>query len=169
MSITNENAYYFLQDEVQYGPLDKDSLLLRIDSNTLVWREGIDWTPAADVPELTTYFQRINIEEPPATSNLSSPPKMFSAMFSFDGRIRRMEYGLSLIMYYFGYSIAILADETLLYFALIPLIWFLLAQGAKRCHDRGNSGWFQIIPFYGLWMLFAEGDANQNEYGISPK
>ena len=30
---------------------------------------------------------------------------------------------------------------------LVPYFWFIWAQGAKRCHDRGNSGWFQIIPF----------------------
>jgi uncharacterized membrane protein YhaH (DUF805 family) len=41
----------------------------------------------------------------------------------------------------------------------------MLAQGAKRCHDRGNSGWYQLIPFYSLWMLFAEGDQQANSYG----
>ena len=51
----------------------------------------------------------------------------------------------------------------------IPLIWFLIAQGAKRCHDRGNSGWFQLIPFYGLWMLFADSITGENEYGPNPK
>jgi uncharacterized membrane protein YhaH (DUF805 family) len=45
----------------------------------------------------------------------------------------------------------------------------MLAQGAKRCHDRGNSGIWQIIPFYGLWMLFADGDLGRNEYGANPK
>lgn len=54
-------------------------------------------------------------------------------------------------------------------FAYIPLIWFFLAQGAKRCHDRGNSGWYQLIPFYGFWMLFADGDAGVNNYGVNPK
>ena len=34
---------------------------------------------------------------------------------------------------------------------------------------RGNSGWYQIIPFYVLWMLFAEGDKEANEYGNPPK
>ena len=52
---------------------------------------------------------------------------------------------------------------------LVPYFWFIWAQGAKRCHDRGNSGWYQIIPFYGLWMLFAEGEIGTNEYGNSPK
>ena len=51
----------------------------------------------------------------------------------------------------------------------IILFWFLLAQGAKRCHDRGNSGWFQIIPYYLFWMLFAKGEAANNKYSNSPK
>ena len=51
----------------------------------------------------------------------------------------------------------------------VPVIWLLLAQGAKRCHDLGHSGWYQLIPFYVFWMLFEDGDRLVNEYGISPK
>jgi uncharacterized membrane protein YhaH (DUF805 family) len=53
--------------------------------------------------------------------------------------------------------------------AYIPMLWFLWAQGAKRCHDRGNSGFYQIIPFYGFWMLFADSEKGVNEYGPNPK
>lgn len=52
---------------------------------------------------------------------------------------------------------------------LVPFLWFILAQGCKRCHDRNNSGWYQIIPFYVLWMLFADGDVGENDYGPNPK
>ena len=50
-----------------------------------------------------------------------------------------------------------------------PALWFIWAQGAKRCHDRGNSGWYQLIPFYALWMFFGEGEECDNEYGSDPK
>ena len=50
-----------------------------------------------------------------------------------------------------------------------PAFWFFWAQGAKRCHDRGNSGWYQIIPFYCLWMIFGNSDVGENEYGPRPK
>jgi hypothetical protein len=49
------------------------------------------------------------------------------------------------------------------------MLWFLWAQGAKRCHDRGNNGLFQIIPFYIFWMIFANSEYGNNEYGPNPK
>ena len=96
---------------------------------------------------------------------------MFSSPFSFNGRIRRSEYGISSIIY----CVAIIPlndlaiDVPILSLLYIPLIWFYIAQGTKRCHDRGNPGWWQIIPFYGFWMIFADGDRQNNEYGRSPK
>ena len=99
---------------------------------------------------------------------------MFKKPFSFEGRIRRLEYGLSLVIY--GVAAVIIsgmteADERNSIFALVllPFIWFMIAQGAKRCHDRGHSGWYQIIPLYFLWLLFAEGEWIENEYGPNPK
>lgn len=101
---------------------------------------------------------------------------MFKTPFSFNGRIRRTEYGLSYLIYvliYIGISTLIeLTNNNLSILSLIlwiPLLWFMLAQGAKRCHDRSNSGWYQLIPFYGLWMLFADSDYGPNEYGDNPK
>jgi uncharacterized membrane protein YhaH (DUF805 family) len=106
--------------------------------------------------------------------NTDKANNMFKNPFSFKGRIRRTEYGISFIIYVIAYVIIHFADEsvgdnTILGLAFIPLTWFLLAQNAKRCHDRGNSGWYQLIPFYGFWLLFAESDHGGNEYGPNPK
>lgn len=101
--------------------------------------------------------------------------RMFQHPFSFNGRIRRMEYGLSYIIVYIyaifvGFVVGGLGgDEAVMHIILIPAYWFIWAQGAKRCHDRGNSGWYQLIPFYVLWMLFGDGDVCENDYGTDPK
>ncbi|MGB5819569.1 MAG: DUF805 domain-containing protein [Saonia sp.] len=100
---------------------------------------------------------------------------MFKSPFSFKGRIRRLEYGLSYLIYFFIYGItAFIWQEfpkisLLFYLLYATLIWFILAQGAKRCHDLGNSGFYQFIPFYSLWMLFQDGNLGTNVYGENPK
>lgn len=100
---------------------------------------------------------------------------MFKNPFSFDGRIRRMEYGVSMIIYVFLYVIqmAIIgagSGGSLIGFVLIiPMVWFLWAQGAKRCHDIDRSGWWQLIPFYVFVLLFQDGEPGENEYGVNAK
>jgi len=103
--------------------------------------------------------------------------RMFRNPFSVKGRIRRTEFCLSYLIYIVYYLPMSLLEENEIneVFAVIwlllfiPMIWFLFAQGAKRCHDRDNSGWYQIIPLYIFWMLFAEGDDEENDYGNPPK
>lgn len=102
---------------------------------------------------------------------------MFKNPFSFDGRIRRTEYGISFLIYlavYFTLSAlaAAAAQATagvLVFLLTIPLVWFLWAQGAKRCHDIDRNGWWQLIPFYFLFLLFEDGHPGRNEYGSNPK
>ncbi|RZJ70291.1 DUF805 domain-containing protein [Flavobacterium sp.] len=99
---------------------------------------------------------------------------MFNAPFSFSGRITRTEYGLSLVIYVISYCViaAFAQDDTLgalAGLAFLALFWFVLAQGAKRCHDVNNSGWMQLIPFYVLWLIFEDGTYGSNSYGASPK
>ena len=99
---------------------------------------------------------------------------MFKNPFSFEGRIRRTEYGVSSIIYIVVAVIinAIMVSSPnagVLGLAYVPMLWLLWAQGAKRCHDLDNNGWWQIIPFYALWLLFQDGKSGLNQYGENPK
>jgi hypothetical protein len=190
---SNGVLYYYSVNGVTFGPLSLSDLLEKIDATTLIYREGIEWTNANEVEELKKFFNpssskvkmdltkpKLKIEkeltDPIPTldfqdGSIIEPLPMFASPFSFDGRIRRMEYGLSMIIYVVLYAIitALVKSSSVIGIAFIPLIWFIWAQGAKRCHDRSASGWYQLIPFYAFWMLFAEGDAFENEYGTPPK
>jgi uncharacterized membrane protein YhaH (DUF805 family) len=101
---------------------------------------------------------------------------MFKNPFSFDGRIRRTEYGLSFLIYLAVYFTILAVAEGapssggfLVLILIVPLLWFFWAQGAKRCHDIDRNGWWQIIPFYFLFLLFEDGHPARNEYGSNPK
>lgn len=104
-------------------------------------------------------------------------PAMFSRLFSFNGRIRRLEYGLTYLAYcIWNVPMRVMSEDqisegyAIFYLVtLLPILWVFFAQGAKRCHDRGNSGWYQIIPFYMMWMIFADGEKETNNYGVCPK
>jgi uncharacterized membrane protein YhaH (DUF805 family) len=103
---------------------------------------------------------------------------MFKNPFSFVGRIRRTEYGLSFIILAVGrVALTMLLagassgqDISPIYFILqIPLLWFFWAQGAKRCHDVGWNGWCQLIPLVPIYLIFGGGANGINKYGIDPK
>ncbi|WP_316839320.1 DUF805 domain-containing protein [Pedobacter gandavensis] len=101
---------------------------------------------------------------------------MFKNPFSYKGRIRRSEFGITFIIFFIIDTIiksftqdGSLELQFLGFIALLPFVWFACIQGAKRCHDLEKSGWWQIIPFYFLWMLFKDGRPGANEYGENPK
>ena len=113
-----------------------------------------------------------------SNSTTISNKGMFKRPFSFNGRIRRTEYCLSFLIYMIWYGVINAIMETpdpsagasvFVLVSFIPMIWFLWAQNAKRCHDRGNSGWYQLIPFYVFVLLFGGSDEGSNEYGDNPK
>ena len=70
--------YFFIADDIQFGPFEISDLLEQINKDSLVYYEGIKWTKASEIPELKKYFiteQRVvesvveRIVEVPATNN----------------------------------------------------------------------------------------------------
>lgn len=103
---------------------------------------------------------------------------MFSHAFSFSGRIRRFEFGLSYIIYsVLAVVLSVGAEESpWLTFFYIPLLWFTWAQMCKRFHDKGESGlriFTLLIPLYNIYVLimlfFEDGEPYENDYGKDPK
>lgn len=100
---------------------------------------------------------------------------MFKQPFSFSGRIRRLEYGLTNLFCFIaiglGTQLANIATvlDTFIFLIIITCYWILLAQGVKRCHDLGSNGLFQFIPLYILIMVFEDGEKQENKHGNPPK
>ena len=111
---------------------------------------------------------------------------------SFEGRIGRGTYWLKYVVPYVIILILLSIVETvagitiddgmgngigiLSTIFILVNIWFGLAVGAKRCHDRYRSGWFQaimLIPIIGgIWLLvelgFLKGSEGENRFGPDP-
>lgn len=106
---------------------------------------------------------------------------MFENIASGQGRIGRLEYGLSLFAFLIIHFLIILLEQYLLrnpmvtslswiYTILIPLLkilnlFFLFLQGSKRCHDLGKSAFYQFIPFYILFLVLQKSHNSSNRYG----
>jgi uncharacterized membrane protein YhaH (DUF805 family) len=187
--------YFYSNGQDKEGPVTLEELKQKdVTPKTLIWCEGLeDWTEAKNVAELKEIFE---LSPPPidtenytsdivesndlssennsdATSSYSEKKQgMFSNPFSFDGRIRRTEYGISFIIFVFVAvfvnALVKTGEYPIVGIAYIPMYWFLWAQGAKRCHDLGNNGWWQIIPLYVFWLIFAGADSGINQYGRNP-
>lgn len=105
----------------------------------------------------------------------------YHSVWSFNGRVGRLSYFAALFGGLFAFFFPIIflriigvdvdtafnSPIIIFCYAIFYIAyWYIsLTVGAKRCHDLGHSGWFQLIPFYGFVMLFSSGDGDDNEYG----
>lgn len=105
--------------------------------------------------------------------------------FDFSGRANREAFWMFyLVIFIVGAVFEVLeripglADAPFIWlgglFSLFTLIPFI-ALSARRLHDIGRSGWWQLIgliPIIGwiilLYFFIKEGDAGTNAYGASP-
>lgn len=112
------------------------------------------------------------VDEAQKSETLSESQKSSGGFMSARGRATRGQYLLSWLTYlFFSIVLDVMIQDGanplfgLLYF---PMFMFILTEGAKQCHDMGRSGWFQLIPFFSLWMLFKKGEEGPNKYGPNP-
>ncbi len=126
-------------------------------------------------------YNATTIETNYANNNPDDVIPMKHSIFNFSGRAGRLTYWIAsvigifalglpmFVLEEFARTLGLMPNENIVAACVIMLYlvycWVVLSIGAKRCHDLGHSGWFQMIPFYGFVMLFSSGDCNDNEYG----
>ena len=98
----------------------------------------------------------------------------------FNGRARRKEYWMFVLMYII-LTIVLVFVESLLGLGIFSAIFALalivpsISIAARRLHDTGRSGWWQLISFIPLigaivLLVFLVQDSHEdNEYGVNPK
>ena len=111
----------------------------------------------------------------------------FRKYFSFTGRARGSEYWYFALFTTFVYIIAMIIDVSLAIIDLIHMddvgmvsnITLLLVSipslsaAARRLHDTGRSGWWQLLHFTGigsfvvLYWLIIKGDTEKNSYDLN--
>ena len=190
------NAYFYSDNGNQRGPVTYEDLKKAgIGKDTLVWRDGFDdWQEAGNVSELSGLFTESTIpaESVQQSDSASSRDdvqtenekpeldntKMFKNMFLFKGRARRTEFWIAYALYIvciflFAAMLEAFEDSGFVVFLGFMLFlggfWFILSEGTRRCHDLGHSGFWMLIPYYVLWMLFQNSKTGSNEYGNNPK
>jgi len=156
--------------EDTFPPLLKEQIEKVLTTRAVFDKANNDFEVVQHTPKKVSYRSYKDLDE------MVDNKGMFKRPFNFiTGRIRRKEYWLSLPIYMGLIMIAAMISKAFaisengFLFLCIPGWLFLWAQGSKRCHDRGNAGWYQFIPFYIFWMLFADGEPYDNDYGNDPK
>lgn len=100
---------------------------------------------------------------------------------NFNGRARRQEYWMYYLFYMIFYVVLAVIDGVLGLGFLAPLFTLALllptiSVAARRLHDTGRSGWWQLIaliPLIGLlvliYFLVLDSTPGENQYGPNPK
>jgi uncharacterized membrane protein YhaH (DUF805 family) len=94
----------------------------------------------------------------------------------FNGRATRTAYWMFvLISIIIQVILTLLGFETIAAIIILLLIIPKISVGARRLHDTGRSGWWQLIhfvPLIGLIVMIVflvQDSVDDNEYGPNPK
>ena len=109
---------------------------------------------------------------------LNNSEGLFKTFPTWHGRIRRLEYGIDFIAFFTLYILVEFIQRTqdssdsswwFWWFISAVISFLFIIQAIKRAHDLDNSGWYILIPFYILFLLFTKGDRGINRFGSNPK
>lgn len=98
----------------------------------------------------------------------------------FEGRATRTEYWMFILFYMIFYIVLAVIDTVLETFILttiysLALLLPSISVAARRLHDTGRTGWWQLLvflPLIGVIILIvflAQDSHDENEYGVNPK
>jgi len=130
-----------------------------------------------------TVAKNTYVPQPPLSFN-EAVGTCFHKYFDFTGRARRSEYWY---FYLFAFLVSIAAtilDANLLGYDwenygplyVISSVFFsipLISATARRLHDTGRSGWWQLLfftiigIFWVLYWLIIKGDTDKNSYDLN--
>lgn len=178
--------YYIIYNGQQVGPMEKENLVnYGLSPTSKVWAEGMpNWVEAHTVADLHSLLypnsessaseyeqQPSQCAKMPNEITFGDAIKIcFNKYADFNGRARRSEFWW---FYLFTFIVGLI--PYLGYVASIALLIPSLAVGARRLHDTGRSGWWQLlalIPCIGAIILiiwWCEDSKGDNEHGPSPK
>lgn len=80
----------------------------------------------------------------------------FSKYADFSGRASRSEYWWFFLFVFIACLVATMISTVVYYVVALGLVVPSLAAGARRLHDTGRSGWWQLlnlIPLIGFIIL----------------
>ncbi len=99
---------------------------------------------------------------------------------NFNGRVRRKAFWMYILIY-FVISIVASIIDSVLGIQLVSLIVSLglllpsISISARRLHDTGRSGWWQLIGFIPvigfiiLIVFYVQDSHEENKFGVNPK
>lgn len=89
----------------------------------------------------------------------------FQKYVDFTGRARRSEYWYFQLLYTLAYVIGASVSDALGGLVVLALILPLTSAAVRRMHDVGKSGWFILVPIYGLILALTDSQPGPNQWG----